>query len=65
MASIIIIMFGNTNGIAITNLGRRLTFRKVKNSKFLTELYNGLLAYFIFPFVLIASLFKKKKPFIY
>lgn len=64
LASIKIIMFGNTNGIAITNLGKRLTFRRVKNSKFLTELYNGLLAYLIFPIFLIINLFKKRKPYI-
>lgn len=64
MASIKIIMFGNTNGIAITNLFNRFRFKRTKNSKFSTELYNGLLAYFIFPPFLFINLFRRRKPYL-
>lgn len=65
MATIKIIMFGNSNGIALTNFFRRLRFKKATNSKLSTELHNGFLAYFIFPFFLIINIFKKREPYIY
>lgn len=61
MATIKIIMFGNNNGIALTNLVNRLRFKRNKNSKFLTELYNGLFAYVLLPLFLIVNLFSKRK----
>jgi len=63
MTTIKIIMFGNTNGIALTNLSNRLRFKKVKNAKFLTDLYNGFAGYVLLPFFIIINLFTKKKTF--
>ena len=61
VATIEIIMFGNANGIAFTNLANRLRFRRNKNSKLLTELYTGPFAYLFLPFCLIITVFRKKK----
>lgn len=61
MAAIKIIMFGNTNGIALTNLVNRLRFKRAKNSKFLTEVYNGLIAYILLPIFIFVNLFRKKE----
>lgn len=61
MATIKMIMFGNTNGIALGNLGVRFKFKKNKNSKFFTDLYNGLVAYLLLPLFLIVNLFTKKR----
>lgn len=61
MATIKIIMFGNTNGIALTNLVNRLRFKRNKNSKFFTELYNGFIGYLLLPILIIVNLFVKKK----
>lgn len=63
MATIKIIMFGNNNGIALTNLFNRLRFKRNKNSKFLTELYNGLFAYILLPILIIVNLFTRKKTY--
>ncbi len=63
MATIKIIMFGNNNGIALTNFFNRLRFKKNKNSKLLTELYNGFFAYLILPIFLFVNLFTKKKTY--
>lgn len=63
MATIKIIMFGNTNGIALTNLVNRLRFKRNKNSKFFPELYNGLFAYFLLPLFLLINIFTKKKKY--
>ena len=61
MATIKMIMFGNTNGIALGNLGARFKCKKNKNSKFFTDLYNGIFAYFLLPWFFVVNLFKKKK----
>jgi len=60
LAAIRMIMFGNVSGIGLTHLWRRITFRKVENGRFLTDLYNGLLANLLFPFLIIIRLFTKK-----
>lgn len=61
MATIKMIMFGNTNGIALGNLGARFKFKKNKNSKFFTDLYNGPFAYILLPLFLLINLFTKKR----
>lgn len=61
MATIKMIMFGNSNGIALTNLVNRLRFRKPKNAKFFTDLYNGFVGYLLLPILIIFSFFKRSK----
>lgn len=61
MAVIKMIMFGNANGIALTNLGNRLRFKRNKESRFLTELYNGPFAYLLMLILFIVNIFTKRK----
>lgn len=61
MVVIKMIMFGNANGIALTNLGNRLRLKRNKESKFFTELYNGPFAYLLLLILLIVNLFTKRK----
>lgn len=63
MATIKVIMFGNTNGIALTNLFSRFKFKRNKKSKLGTELYNGLFAYLLLPVLIIINIFIKKKKY--
>lgn len=63
MATIKIIMFGNTNGIALTNIVNRLKFKRNKNSKFFTDLYNGFAGYLLMPILMIVNLFVRKKTY--
>lgn len=63
MASIKVITFGNVNGISLGNLADRIRFRKVSNAKFLTDLYNGILAYLLLPIFVIINLFRRRKAF--
>ncbi len=65
MATIKLIMFGNMNGISIGNLVDRIKFKKPSNSKFFTDLYNGLFAYVLLFIFLIINLFRKRKEFAY
>ncbi|MGD9910316.1 MAG: carboxymuconolactone decarboxylase family protein [Candidatus Izemoplasmatales bacterium] len=60
LASIKVIMFGNMNGISLGNLWDRIHFRKVSNAKFLTDLYNGIVAYPIMIVFIIINLFRKR-----
>lgn len=61
IATIQIIMFGNSNGINLTNFGNRLRFKRNKNTKLGTELYNGFFVYLLFPVLLLINLFIPKR----
>lgn len=61
IATIRIIMFGNANGINLTNFVNRFRFKRNKNSKLGTELYNGFFAYILFPLFLLINIFVPKR----
>ena len=63
MATIKMIMFGNNNGIALTNFFNRFKFKRNKKSKLITELYNGFFAYILLPVFLFVNIFVKKKSY--
>lgn len=60
LAAIRMIMFGNVSGIGLTHLWRRITFKKVENARFFTDVYNGIFANFLLPFLIIIRLFTKR-----
>lgn len=61
MASIKAIMFGNIFGISLGHMWDRIRFKKVKNSKFFTDLYIILFTMPLMLIFLIIQLFRKKK----
>ncbi|HZJ89519.1 MAG TPA: carboxymuconolactone decarboxylase family protein [Bacilli bacterium] len=61
IGTIQIIMFGNANGINLTNFVNRFRLKRNKNSKLGTELYNGFFAYLLLPFFLLINIFVRKR----
>ncbi len=60
MAAIRMIMFGNAYGIAAGALWRRISGRRVKNSRFTDEILITLLGLLVMPAALVRGLFVKK-----
>lgn len=61
LATVKMIMFGNVNGIALGNLWDRIRFRKVKQGKFFTDLYNAFSPVVLLPVFMGSNLFREKK----
>jgi AhpD family alkylhydroperoxidase len=60
LASIKLIMFGNMNGISLGNILNRVRFKKISNSKFYTDIYNGIIAYLLVPIMIFINLFRSR-----
>jgi nucleoside-specific outer membrane channel protein Tsx len=60
LASIKLIMFGNMNGISLGNILNRVRFKKISNSRFFTDIYNGIIAYLLVPIMIFINLFRSR-----